>query len=625
MKNLVEISATPWMQDLGWTLLHSLWQGMLCMALVVVLLRFIPSRKSSLRYAVSSLGLFLLFALAIGTFAYLGNSPLHHEASIYSVPFSNGEDEISASPTTAILNMRQLATVFVENNISLIVITWGIGALLFSLRICTGYWYINGIRKSAIFLDEHWQGQIQQLAAVLGVRKLVLLAESNFVHAPVVIGYLKPLILIPVGMFSGLTPEQVESIFIHELIHIRRNDFIVNIIQSFLEAVFFFNPFVWLLSSIIRREREHCCDDHVIMVQGNPFAYAHALASLEEARLNCHPLALSLAQNKNQLLNRIKRIMEKSADRYPGREKFAPAILLVLGLMCASWLTIAPSNQKIFDTVQMNSKSETMKGDTSKKDKSNTNGRRAVKPAAKASDQNDADNQESNIEALELTEAIPPIAPTEPLEDLDFIIPEFPEALMNLEITIPEFPEFAFDFDNHFRIDTLQPRGSSAEEWIQFSQDFEKSFKEKFGDFYEKHEDELKEMMDQVQKQVDVEFDAEHSSIKGEHFQIAQAEMAREARRLAEYAQQWQRQNQLQLQELQINARAMEDHMKMYDEKLGKELKKDGYFEDGEKINNIDISDSAIEINGKKIKESHYEKYRDLLRDLEPPAPPKLH
>ena len=97
---------------------------------------------------------------------------------------------------------------------------------------------------------------------------------------------------------------------------------------------------MWIISGIIRREREHCCDDAVIKVHGNALAYAQALATLEEARLSRTGLALSFADNKKQLLNRIKRIMEKSVQSYSGRERIIPAILLITGLICASWLTI---------------------------------------------------------------------------------------------------------------------------------------------------------------------------------------------------------------------------------------------------------------------------------------------
>jgi beta-lactamase regulating signal transducer with metallopeptidase domain len=184
------------------------------------------------------------------------------------------------------------------------------------MRLFGGWLKVQRLRASAIPVEEQWNERLRILARKLKVNQLVLLAESAMTEAPVVIGYFKPMILIPLGMLGGLSTEQLESIITHELIHIRRRDYLVNLLQSVLEILFFFNPFVWVISGIIRREREHCCDDAVIALHGNPLAYAHALTALEEAKLSRAGIALSLAEDKNQLLNRIKRIMEKSVRTY---------------------------------------------------------------------------------------------------------------------------------------------------------------------------------------------------------------------------------------------------------------------------------------------------------------------
>jgi hypothetical protein len=185
----------------------------------------------------------------------------------------------------------------------------------------------------------------------------------------------------------------------------------------------------------------------------------------------------------------------------------------------------------------------------------------------------------------------------------------------------PEFPQF--DFEHHFSFDTLGPHAAAAQ-WTQFSEEFQKNFKEKFGDFYEQHEEELKEIMDKVHEQVDGNLQSGLRSLNNDNFQVAAADLAKEAQRMAEHARQWQKQNELQLRQMQMEARAMENHRKEIDEKFGKELTKDGYIKEGEEINNIHISDSEIEINGKKIKDAHYKKYKAMFGELKPPAPPKF-
>ncbi len=192
------------------------------------------------------------------------------------------------------------------------------------------------------------------------------------------------MILIPIGMCTSLSTEQLETIFLHEIAHIRRKDYLINLLQLVVEAIYFFNPFVWIVSGIMKREREHCCDDAVVQLHGNAKAYAHALATLEELRLSKVGLSLSLAENKNQLLNRVKRLMEKSVKNYSSRERIIPALLLVIGLICASWISTHTSKtelssvnpDKLFvasDTIKKNKKTKVNKKAESKSKEISTN------------------------------------------------------------------------------------------------------------------------------------------------------------------------------------------------------------------------------------------------------------
>ena len=338
--NVMQFFSSPSIQALGWSLLHSLWQGLVCIVVVLVVLRCLPSKWSSARYAIATVALLVIFVSSLTTFIYLNDSferaPIESAAQAYfAYPVENLQQENNY--LTGLLLMVKST---LQQYLPFIVLCWGIGTLLFAIRLFGGWLTLKRLKASAISVDDNWNERLQNLTRKLGIKEMILLAESAIAQAPVVIGFFKPVILIPMGMFGGLSTEQLESIIIHELIHIRRRDYLVNLLQSILEAVFFFNPFVWIISGIIRREREHCCDDAVIKVHGNALAYAQALAALEEARLSRIGLALSFADNKKQLLNRIKRIMEKSVQSYSGRERIIPAILLITGLICASWLTI---------------------------------------------------------------------------------------------------------------------------------------------------------------------------------------------------------------------------------------------------------------------------------------------
>ena len=333
MNILADFFSPSWSKPLVWTLLHSLWQGLLILSVLIFLLRIIPTRKSSLRYLITTVSLSLILLCSVVTYFYLSSGP----GSVSQSTSSSALDGISATLTTSVespADLFSLVKTSIENNLYLITLIWMAGAFLFSIRIATGFVYISMIKKNSMLIEDEWNDRLQRLAEQIDLKRLVRLAESTQIQVPIVVGNLKPLILIPAGMTSGLSVEQLESILVHELVHIKRNDYIVNIIQTFVEALFFFNPFVWIVSSIIRREREHCCDDEVVK-HGNALAYAHALTQLEELNLSNRSLVLSLAESKNQLLKRIKRIMEKSVQSYSVKERMIPVVLLVIGLVCA--------------------------------------------------------------------------------------------------------------------------------------------------------------------------------------------------------------------------------------------------------------------------------------------------
>jgi len=131
------------------------------------------------------------------------------------------------------------------------------------------------------------------------------------VNTPVVIGHLKPVILIPAGLLTNLPADQMEAVLLHELAHVRRHDYLINLMQRWVEALFFYHPGVWWISHVVRIERENCCDDLAVHASGNPLCYAEALAALEESRLpQFHP---ALAASTGPLLARIQRILQRNA------------------------------------------------------------------------------------------------------------------------------------------------------------------------------------------------------------------------------------------------------------------------------------------------------------------------
>jgi hypothetical protein len=130
-----------------------------------------------------------------------------------------------------------------------------------------------------------------------------------------VIGYFKPVILVPLGLFSGIPQEQIEAILIHELAHIKRNDYLVKLLQTIVEILFFFNPFVWWISSIINKEREHSCDDLAISITKDNISFVRALAGLCELEVDKSNMALAFGKSNNQIIKRMERIMKRNENK----------------------------------------------------------------------------------------------------------------------------------------------------------------------------------------------------------------------------------------------------------------------------------------------------------------------
>jgi GWxTD domain-containing protein len=184
-----------------------------------------------------------------------------------------------------------------------------------------------------------WRATLDRLADRMAVARPMLLLESCLTEAPVLIGYLRPAILMPMGLLAGLPPEQVESILLHELAHIRRHDYLVNLLQTIMEGLLFYHPAVWWISSVVRLEREHCCDDLVVATQGDAFGYASALAALEERRTIGGRAVL--ASTGGSVVERVRRLL--AAPEGP-RAGIAPILCaMVLTLTVAGVLAAWPS------------------------------------------------------------------------------------------------------------------------------------------------------------------------------------------------------------------------------------------------------------------------------------------
>ena len=322
---------------LGWMVIHSLWQATLIAFVLGILQIVLRKRSARVRYVVSNISLFMVFLLSVATFCY------HYDFSkepsqLRLIPTeitttSQAQTDISnpKSDVATPLSIQGFKAYF-NQNIALIVTFWLLGVAIFLLKLMGGISYIYYLKNRMNFpADEYWTEMLARLSEKAGMKQGIEIVESALVRTPMVIGHLKPLILFPMGVINRLAPEEVEAILAHELAHVMRKDFIFNILQSIVEALFYFHPAVWWMSSQVRNERESACDDFAISLIDNKMNYARALVAIQE--MAYFPLTPSLAfagQRKSQLVIRMQRILNQPNNKTNVMEKLIATVALVL-------------------------------------------------------------------------------------------------------------------------------------------------------------------------------------------------------------------------------------------------------------------------------------------------------
>ena len=291
----------------------------------------LQKRQAKLRYHLANTGLLMVVLLAIYTFFSLyGSVPVTELSGYYT-----GDGLLETSPVIMETSFRNIFESYFNQHMPLIVVIWFMGMVLFLLRMLGGLAYIEYLKnRFTRDMPVLWQDRMERLSKKLSLKRKVRLLESALVTVPMVIGWIKPVILIPVGAVNGLTMEQAEAVLAHELAHISRHDFLINLLQSLVEVIFYFNPAVWWISAVIRAERENCCDDIALGLCENRLAYAKALVVIQEQNKTRVPgMALAFSNRRKQMLNRIGRILNHPQNKSKIMEKFVITSLLILALL----------------------------------------------------------------------------------------------------------------------------------------------------------------------------------------------------------------------------------------------------------------------------------------------------
>jgi beta-lactamase regulating signal transducer with metallopeptidase domain len=307
---LAALAASAPVHACGWMLLHFVWQGTLIAAVLWLALASLPRAHARARHAAccaALLGLGLAPAITLSGLLRLAPEPRALVAHNLEVPPAAG----------GYFFLWLLGA-------------WLCGSAVMSARLAVGVAQLRRLVQQADAPPSGWQQCLAELALRLGVRQRVQLLVSDQVDAPLVLGWLRPVILAPLAAFTALPPQCLEALLAHELGHVRRCDYLFNVLQSCLEAALFYHPAVHWVSRSLRFEREHCCDDIAIQVTGDPLQYARALTAMESLRARIPEPAL--ASTGGSLMLRIERILRRpGSPSAPARVALTASVLLALG------------------------------------------------------------------------------------------------------------------------------------------------------------------------------------------------------------------------------------------------------------------------------------------------------
>jgi len=381
MNGIETLLGKPVFQALGWTLIHFIWEGALVAILYASVSVLLRRSTANIRYAAACVAMLLmLIAPAVTMFAVSralnpsqvsaaeARSGNAQPTSVVTLTVDDGQvaglqvagSVVSEDQSTSSLQvspMKQWAADHLPRAMPWLLALWFFGVLILSLRFAGGLMTAQRLKRvetSAIV--QLWQEKLLALRTQLRVSRPVRLCESALVEVPTVIGWLRPMILIPVTAMTGLSAEQLEALLAHELAHIRRCDYLVNLIQTTIETLLFYHPAVWWVSRQVRQEREHCCDDLAVATCGDVLTYARALTELEQLRSMAPQLAV--AANGGSLLVRIQRLLSHRAPAHSGFESWLAGVLAlgtVAGLLAGAETALLSRDVKAAPANEMTS------------------------------------------------------------------------------------------------------------------------------------------------------------------------------------------------------------------------------------------------------------------------------
>ncbi len=353
--NFATLQHSVFLQALGSAILNSLWQGFIIWIIYETINISYKNASSAFKNKLSTFLIFISFCWFLTSFV----SGFYIHENLPSNALSQAVIVLAESSKEPGFNLQSILS-YTTGALPYLSVSYIFLLIFLMFKLFSSYRYVHFIANRRLLSPP---GELQhftsRVAAQLNITKKISVWLSNSIDVPAIIGFFKPIILIPVASINNLSSLQLEAIILHELSHIRRNDYITNLFISVIETILFFNPFVLLLAKSIKRERENCCDDFVIQYRYDPHSYASALLRLEQSRKSNVQLAIGAVSGKKQLLTRIKRITNGQvvSKQFNYGQKLL-ALLLVTFIICSvAWLS--PQDKKNISNPAVHSDTKT--------------------------------------------------------------------------------------------------------------------------------------------------------------------------------------------------------------------------------------------------------------------------
>jgi GWxTD domain-containing protein len=325
--------ATPIVGAVGWALLHSLWEGAIIAAVLATALLALSLSRA--RYAAAVGALAAMLAAFCLTLIY--QSP----GSDYT-PWIQSLPPLHAGSVSPGMKVLEPLNAGFAALVPWIAPLWIAGVWTCCLINIVASISVGRLRRRGVCqAPERWWKEVMRLSERLRISRPVVLLESSLAHGPIVFGHFRPLILMPVGLLAGLPAAQVEAILVHELAHVRRHDYLVNLLQRFAEGLLFYHPACWWISRVIRAERENCCDDIAVAMSGNAHEYAAALAAIEQSSWSGREPVM--AATGGSLVKRIRRLLNPHRTNRAWTPLLGSvALALMAAAVLSAWQTSSP-------------------------------------------------------------------------------------------------------------------------------------------------------------------------------------------------------------------------------------------------------------------------------------------